>query len=488
METFLSRTKSALQIDVLSAANEWTLRGDHKANGVSGTLRIRFDSAGRFVRQVESDLGTTEGFDGESGWRTDVTGMPGAFDLSDLDHAKLDIYLFTGLWLTNPSLVEVTDLVDEADRPEVTLTVAIPDSPIRGTVAIDRETALPLRLETDGVTGHVVQEFGDFRSISGVQVPTRVTRTASGLEESRTTVAAFEPIPKGSSPTKPPYTSRTETPRDARFLESDGSVPIHFAPTGHILVNPTINGQPMSAFIFDTGAGQCGVQIDPPPALGLTQVGSAPVASILGLRETPIYRGATLRLGPLEVSQPLLVSMDFTPFEAYFGEPIGGIIGYDILRRAVIAIDIDDSSLHIHEPTTYVLPRGEWIPLRFQHSHPIVPAKVEGKPGLFRLDLGASGGAHGNVVFHGPAVRQHGFLEDRETQPGQLGTEAVALGQIRSFELAGTTFGTTDVAFSTQGTGLFADAYTTGNIGIEMLRGFIVVFDYSHERIALIPR
>lgn len=244
----------------------------------------------------------------------------------------------------------------------------------------------------------------------------------------------------------------------------------------------------MRAFIFDTGAGQSGLQSNPPDSLGFRVVGEGVVASIFGVTSSPILAAERLRLGPLTIDDPVFMTMDFAPFEAVFGEPIGGIIGYDVFRRTVVEVDLEETRLTIHDPTTYTLTEGTWRALRFQDNHPIVSATVEGIEGLFRLDLGAAGGPHGNLVLNSPAVERHGFLDSRETVEAQLGVQPVAMGRIASFDFAGVRFDDLDVAFGLTGEGLFHDVYTMGNIGVNVLRRFRILFDYGRARIALIPK
>jgi hypothetical protein len=153
----------------------------------------------------------------------------------------------------------------------------------------------------------------------------------------------------------------------------------------------------------------------------------------------------------------------------------------------VVEIDLADSTMRLHDPARFELESGSWQPVRFQDNHPIVPARFAGGDGLFRLDVGAAGGPHGNVVFHRPAVEALNLLPADATE-GQLGGATVAVGTIDWFELAGVRFDTPEVAFGQDESGIFADPHTTGNIGVGFLREFRIVFDYSRERVALVPK
>jgi hypothetical protein len=500
--TALNRLREAAGVHRLDeSAAGWILTGPHRANGLAGTQTLRFDRDGRFHRAVESGLPVVEAFDGEEGWRTDFSGMPAPLEMAQLSRTQIEVWVTTGLWLVNPALLEVVSVeegsadggttddgtTDGAASATLRLTVRVPDSPLLAEIVADAATGRILRLEASGVEGLVTVEFLDYREENGISRPTRILRGASGVREAETMLERREvdtdPVGFRALASTPP-----SPPDDARFTSPSAEVPLRFAPTGHLLVEPRVNGLPAGTFLFDTGAGHSGIHVEPDPAMKLEPVGEAIVSSILGVTTSPILQGKTLELGPLVQSEPRLITMDFAPFTPAFGEPIGGIIGYDVLRRAVVEVDLQESRMVLHDPSAYGLPAGDWQPLHFQDNHPVIPATVEGTPGLFRLDLGASGGPHGNIVFHGPAVERLALLDGRETQEVQLGNQRAAIGTVESVEIAGVSFGETAVAFSLEEHGLFGDPYTTGNLGVDLLRSFRIVFDYGSRRIALLPK
>ncbi len=484
METILDRMRDAAAVDAYQRSDaQWLLSGRGDENGVASGYTLRFDCTGRFVRTIDGRLGTTEGFDGTRGWRIDFSGVGGPLDLGDLARAQLEAWVTTGLWLAVPGLVDVIAVDAPGDTSDIRLTVRVADSALEATLIVDDGSALPLRLETNGASGRVVRTFRDHQLMSGLRIPARATRTVEGLAESTTTLdtlVAFPPA-KGSVDA---YRQPASEAGDVRFTAPAGEVALKRAPTGHLLVAPAVDGVSPGAFIFDTGAGQSGVQMNPPWA-ELNEVGSGLVVSMFGIQRTPILQAKRLELGPLVLTDPVFMTMDFAPFQPYFGETIAGIIGYDVLRRSVVEIDLAASRMRIHDPRSFVLQDGKWLALRFQDNHPIVAGRVEGRPGLFRIDLGASGGAHGNVVFHSPAVRDLGLLDGRATESAQLGAMNVEIGTISSFELDGERFGPVPVVFGVDESGIFADRFTTGSIGADLLQEFTIVFDYGNARVAL---
>ena len=130
--------------------------------------------------------------------------------------------------------------------------------------------------------------------------------------------------------------------------DGDSRVPIRFAPTGHVLVQPRINGKEMSWFIFDTGAGQSGVDTGTAVEHKLPQLGETVISSMFGISSTPVYGADDFQLGAVHLSKPTLASMDMAPLEQFFGEPLGGIVGYDVLSRCIAEIDLADGFLRLH--------------------------------------------------------------------------------------------------------------------------------------------
>ena len=79
--------------------------------------------------------------------------------------------------------------------------------------------------------------------------------------------------------------------------------------------------------------------------------------------------------------------------------------------------------------------------------------------------------------------------ETRLARFGGVGGEGSGfLGELEWFELAGRRFEAFQCSFATTDVGTFADPYTAGNIGQELLEPFRLLFDYPGERIGLVPR
>ena len=207
------------------------------------------------------------------------------------------------------------------------------------------------------------------------------------------------------------------------------------ARTGHVLVRPKVDGLDLGWFIFDTGAG--GTILDPKAAtkLKLEPVGAETVTSFLGTVPSSILRAASLELGSMTVSRPFFMTMDLAFLRDAMGEPIVGIIGYDILSRSIAEITLADDSIKLHDPKVYRLDSAIWRKLTFNQSLPVVSATFEGhREGLFRIDVCASGPGVGHVIFP-HALRHCGRSAPPRRTPSS--TRAPRSGRPRSLHRAG---------------------------------------------------
>lgn len=118
----------------------------------------------------------------------------------------------------------------------------------------------------------------------------------------------------------------------------------------------------------------------------------------------------------------------------------------------------------------------------------MIEADFEGHAGLLKMDLGAAGGPFANVTLHAPAVRSLGLLDGREVETMDLGTAKVAIGRLDWFEIGGHRFEEPEAMFALGGSGPFQDPTTLGNIGVNFLAPFRILFDYGRRRIALLER
>jgi hypothetical protein len=474
-----------------------TLAGSSTFLGEPGSYRGAFDADGRFRSRLESALGIRGGYNGTTAWEVDWNGMPRVLELGDDDTALLEAWAISGHWARGAAGVEVSELNGDADdaggagdAPDdggERLGLSMSGGKLWAVVHVDAETSLPSRIVIELPVGEQTIALAGYERFEGLAIPTEIEITPPDGQTSTLHIAEFGSAPADTAAFAP----ELEPPADTRFNASIGAgLEVKRVPTGHLLVHPTVNGQDVGWFIFDTGAGSNVLSVGAAEALGLARVGNVTARGVGGAIETGFHRVDELTIGPMTVEDQAFVGLDLAFLKPYFGVDVAGILGYDMLARCVAEFDGSTDEIAIYDPAAYAAPGGAaWEPLMLPGRVPVTIGGFEGREAPFRLDTGAAGDT---VSFHAPAVEEFGLLEGRETTAamagGVGGMVEMRKGEMASFTLGGHEFQGLPVQFATQRVGAFADAYTAGNIGGVVLGRFKLVFDYPHRRIGFIER
>ncbi|QJX45424.1 PDZ domain-containing protein [Hymenobacter taeanensis] len=191
----------------------------------------------------------------------------------------------------------------------------------------------------------------------------------------------------------------------------------------------------------------------------------------------------------------LLLSNDVLNLSGYVGMPIHGLLGADIFRSFVVEIRPQEQEVVFRNPETYQAPRGRrWarIPLDIEGNKTYVTLPVTLNDSLtlplkLVLDTGAGHALSlettSNDQLKLPA--QHlrtqlgrglnGYIN------GYLGRiTALRIGRYRVPSLLTSFPDAADVAQR-------ADVFRNGNLGFELLKRFVVIIDYTHNRLLLRP-
>ena len=194
----------------------------------------------------------------------------------------------------------------------------------------------------------------------------------------------------------------------------------------------------------------------------------------------------------------LLLGPNNLNFSGFVGLPIRGILGADVFRSFVVAVNPGAAQLVLHDPARYQAPAGRrWtaLPLAVDAGKPYVTAQVlthDSATAALRLllDTGA-GHALSLDVSSDPALR---FPSPRVRAPlgwglsgevtGYLGrTAAVQLGR---YALASLITSFPDTSHQLCRPRAF-EGFRNGSLGYEALSRFCAVIDYAHNRLLLKP-
>jgi hypothetical protein len=482
VDTVLARMRDHAGTRVLLSRKKDTIfRGQARIHGADAEYSLRFTTDGKYLQKTGGALGETYGSNGGRAWMVNSTGIARSVELFDRDLHALLIGLETGLWLAHATKTNVAVAAEQ--NGDQLLGLYVQEGRLRAKLMVNRSTWLPEQLH---IPGAQTWTFTDYRHDLGWEVPAQVQHQAgAGIVNTYAVQSVTDSGPTQANIFNPVLSA----PRDMTCHAAlSSTIQVRRARTGHVLVQPRIDGADLGWFIFDTGAGSATV-VDRKAAGGLrlTRLGTMPLTSMMGTAACPIERGQTLEIGPVTIRNPHLVEMDMGFLQSAMGKDVAGIIGYELLSRCVTEISLADDTIRLFDPERYA-EAMPWQPLHFNQWIPILPGSFPGGKGWFRIDLGASGGAGGNVLFHAPVVQRLGLLDDRQTTKAKIGSTRVAIGKIDWFELAGHRFEKPDAIFAIDANGPFGDQYLEGNLGVSFLKPFRIVLDYSRERIALLPR
>lgn len=482
----ISAVRQALHLPQPSPQG-YVLTGKASFSGTEGEARLEFDEEGRFLQQTVGPLSAATAFDGKTCWKQDWNQTPQITDLREREVELLQGAFLTGsLFQAGAPFVFTVDAENSTEK-QTALIATANDGEVSGRVLLDKATSLPQTLQMIGPRGSRL-DVSNFHDVAGRKIPGKVVITqSSGMASTfeLTNVAAVASLERQHVDFVDGF------PANYSF---DSSAPAELtlkqAPTGHLLVQVQLNDAPASWFILDTGAGSLVVNTSYAKELNLQGFGVVNVQGVGGASQSQFRKAERLVVGPLTMTEPILVETDLDFLKQYMGEPIAGILGFEMFARCVAEVDFVTPSAKLYDAKTYDLKNAQWQELFFTSRHPAIRAEFEQDgAGVFQLDTGAAGST---LVFHTPAVKQLNLLDGRETTTtssgGVGGAVQVETGKLSSFRFAGQEFKDQTVGFATDSRGAFADEDTLGVIGGVFIRPFTMVLDYPHKRIAFVKR
>lgn len=187
-----------------------------------------------------------------------------------------------------------------------------------------------------------------------------------------------------------------------------------------------------------------------------------------------------------------ILKKDIFELSNYVGIPIHGLIGYEFFNSFVVKLNFSTSTLTIYKPDKAYIPRkGSRIPLSIEERKPYISTRIKlssGKklPVKLIIDTGAGHPISLETIDGIPFE-----LPDKRI-PGNLGVGLTGpingyIGRISSLQLGKYTLVDVIAAFPDYkdvASRLFS-INRNGNMGLEIIKRFNVVFDYSRASMYL---
>jgi predicted aspartyl protease len=256
-----------------------------------------------------------------------------------------------------------------------------------------------------------------------------------------------------------------------------------------MLVQVSVDGSGPYTMIVDTGSDQLVITPSVAQRLGLAtrRAGFANGAGS-GSAELRLTRVPTITVGSLRFSDVSAAVLDLGPIQRAIGFPrLDGVIGYNMLRRFRIGVDMDDQQLTFSSAAIPVPKTAVTIPFTIGGGIMRVAAAVDGVDGTFMIDTGD----RSSLTLFRHFAEANNFYRNASVRNVITG---IGIGGPVYSDVLRTTvslFGTTISGVVTRASrdrgGAFAVGGDAASIGTGLLKRFNVVYDYPNETIFAWP-
>ena len=250
-----------------------------------------------------------------------------------------------------------------------------------------------------------------------------------------------------------------------------------------LFVAARINGVETTDALLDSGAEMSFLDKSFAEQVGLVTAGSETARGTGGEEEVTFAEGVTIEAAGLTLENQTVAVLDLSDISSrVVGYPVSIVVGREIFDAARLKIDIEASSIEVIARDAD--PVGVMLPMETHKGLQTIPASVEGgEPVQADFDLG-----NGNDVLIGADYAERVGLSAPERIVGQkagggIGGEVMRdMIVLRELEIAGVTFH--DVPAAIDRTDTAADL----NVGVRILRKFVITTDFSQSAVWLQER
>jgi predicted aspartyl protease len=356
----------------------------------------------------------------------------------------------------------------------------------------EKATYLLIRMESVTSDGRVTDTYSDFRTIDGITEAWHRHSSdgyAQNDEDWMTTSdrlgATVKPedveIPQ-SNPELVQFPAGVRTVKlPAKIIDGD------------IVVRLTIAGRGLD-FILDSGSSGIALDARTTRELGLQTLGQS-VRTTAGTYVQSQALIPSLSIGDIRMKNVVVDSLPFSEDEA-MGTKAVGLLGYDFIANAVLAVDYEHGSVEATVPGSFVPPADAFaVDALLDDGVPIVSVQVgEATGNHFIVDTGASRGmifssfasAHPTDIVDQGLGRQISQDEPFMSFQGVGGNIKIRPVQVKSVHVGGVSF-TDWLMFVSTGNRAFEGEDMDGILGYDFLKYFTVYFDYPDSHIYLMP-
>jgi hypothetical protein len=272
---------------------------------------------------------------------------------------------------------------------------------------------------------------------------------------------------------------------------------INFVQIKNLIVIPVyINNKGPYNFLLDTGVGQ--MIITDTAFLKFLNLKKFKTYQIQGYGlgteiEAILTRNITARVGRSEIKNipSAIFKEDIFDLSSYLGIKIHGILGYHFFNSFVVRINYSSNKLTYYTHDARFKVKGTKIPLQVINAKPYIKAEVS-IDSLTKTSvqlLVDNGSSHPLLL---ESIGDKPFPSPRHTIPANLGVGingevSGTMGRIYAFKMGGFFFKHIVAGFPVYNAARtnLEGTPRNGNVGAEVLKHFLVTFDYQNESLYL---
>jgi predicted aspartyl protease len=345
------------------------------------------------------------------------------------------------------------------------------------TLWIDTQTGLPLRVEYLDGDGPTTIEFSDWREVEGHRFPFKMV-TSDGerqfdVVEQTTWLAVDKPVALD-----------VFAPLRNRIIhaESVQTVPL-VERNAHLACGVSI-GAKKYEFLLDTGAQSVLLDSRVARDAGLTELGALEVRGVSRTGGLHVLNLPRLDIGSAHLDDLVAGSIDLRGSLGGAAR-LDGILGMPFFASALVEIDFAHHLMRFGVPGSFV-PRGQRVPLDIDRGLVEAVFRLDGTiEAPFIVDTGNSG----ELLLYGPFIAEHPgivpFSHARVANYGIGGAAPTYRSALDELQLGDVSLYHQVADVVTSEKGAFADRVDAGNVGLGILRNFIVTFDVANGALYL---
>ena len=364
------------------------------------------------------------------------------------------------------------------DREADVLDVAADDGETE-TVYLDEASGLPVRIAYDDDDGRTTVDMSDWRTIEGHRFAFKSIESDGDhlFDTTQTTQNVVLDLPVDPA---------VFSPFVARRIDMTGTDVVRLTwNAGHLYAPVRIAGRNYT-FLIDTGAQDVLLDTHVANALKLQPMGALEASGASRTGGLQVVHVDELDVGKGRLHDLVVTTIDLGASTSGAFR-IDGILGYPFFAATTASIDVAGRTMTFGPPGA-IAAVGERIPIELDRSFPEAQLRLNRDTSApFIIDTGNAA----ELLLYKPFVDRHaGIVPFTSTERRSFGigggTESYRTS-LEQLDVGGTPLYHTDTDVMLATSGAFADRFDAGNLGLGVLKNFVVTFDYADGAMYVAP-